>query len=77
MIHTVQGGPPLHPPLQTMTYSLVFTDNGSFVHDEADFNSSLDGARDEAFEWALETGREVGIVQNFGAASNVIETVSL
>jgi hypothetical protein len=60
-----------------MTYSLIFTDNGSFVQGEADFNYSLDGTRDEAYEWAVETGREIGIVQNFGAASNVIETISL
>lgn len=59
-----------------MTYSLIFTDNGRFVHDEQDHNHSLDGTRDEAFEWALETQREIGIIQNFGAASHLIETVS-
>jgi hypothetical protein len=60
-----------------MNFSLIFTDNGEFVHEEQDFNSSLDGTRDEAYEWALETQREIGIVQNFGAFSQVIETVSL
>jgi hypothetical protein len=63
--------------LPFMSYSLIFTDDGSHVHGEPDFNHSLDGTRDEAYEWALETLREIGIVQNFGAASHVIETISL
>ena len=60
-----------------MTYSLIFTDDGSYVNGEPDPNSSLDGARDEAYEWALETLREIGIIENFGAASHIIETISL
>ena len=54
-------------------YYLTFTDNGCDCDGEQ--YAVLDEARDVAFEWSAETNRRVGILECFGAAENVIETV--
>lgn len=56
-----------------MTYNLMFSHDGTLV-DGLDY-TSLDEARDVAFDVSLETGSEVSICQEFGAASNVVETI--
>lgn len=56
-----------------MTYTLMFSDNGAPV--DGIGYPSLDEARDVAFDVSLETGTEVEIFQEFGAAFNVVERV--
>lgn len=57
----------------TLTYYLMFTDNGCLVDGEEYIN--LDEVRDIAFEWSAETNRRVAICESFGISENVIETV--
>jgi hypothetical protein len=51
-----------------LTYTLSFpAENDEFTN--------LDNARDVAFEVSLEYGETIYIYENFGASSNLIETV--
>jgi len=54
-------------------YYLTFTDNGCDCDGEQ--YVKLDDARDVAWEHSAETNRRVGILECFGVAENVIETV--
>ena len=56
-----------------LTYYLTFTDNGGACDGEE--YARLDDARDIAFEWSAETNRRVGIIECYGAAENLVETV--
>lgn len=57
----------------TFDYSLMFAEDGTLVDGET--YSSIDRARDIAFEVSLETGKEVAICLQFGAFDNIMETV--
>lgn len=51
------------------TYTLSYpAENDEFI--------KLEDARDVAFEVSIETGEPVYIYENFGASSNLIETVT-
>ena len=56
-----------------VTYYLAFADCGVICEDE-EF-TSLDRARDCAFDISAETNRRVSIVECFGASENLIEEV--
>ena len=58
---------------EILYYYLTFTDNGCDCDGEQ--YTVLDEARDVAFELSAETNRRVGILECFGVAENVIETV--
>ena len=58
---------------EMLYYYLTFTDNGCDCDGEQYVN--LDEARDVAFEWSAETNRRVGILECFGVAENLVETV--
>jgi hypothetical protein len=58
---------------EILYYYLTFTDNGCDCDGEQ--YARLDEARDVAFEWSAETNRRVGILECFGVAENVVETV--
>jgi hypothetical protein len=57
----------------TLTYALMFADNG-FLVDGEDY-TNLDEARDIAFDISAETDRRVAICESFGVSQNIIETV--
>ena len=56
-----------------LNYYLTFTDNGCDC--DGELYANLDDARDVAFEWSAETNRRVGILECFGIAENLVETV--
>ena len=58
---------------EMLYYYLTFTDNGCDCDGEQYAN--LDDARDVAWEWSAETNRRIGILECFGLAENVVETV--
>ena len=58
---------------EILYYYLTFTDNGCDCDGEQ--YTVLDEARDVAFEWSAETNRRVGILECFGVAENLVESV--
>ena len=70
--HAIIKGHKREKPIM-IYYYLTFTDNGCDCDGEQ--YAKLDEARDVAFEWSAETNRRVGILECFGVAENVIETV--